>query len=238
MCTFIIFGLVAQILAWCCAHSRDSRNIFFWKTIKIISKHTYSFCWNFQHPFPYGFTWNRVFPCSTMVKNLPANAGDAGDMVLIPGSGISPRRRNRNPLQHSCLENPIDRGTWWACYSPWVHKSQIWLSTHTGYGEYGKKAIFSHLLIPILKLILSAPHENHVFFTACIIKKITPFLLVPTVDPPVTNQSTVLRNDISWLHLMLHWLLQIHKTCWTNKSNAIWDNQTFYIIKSFAGGYF
>ena len=95
-------------------------------------------------------------------------------MVLIPGSGISPRRRNRNPLQHSCLENPIDRGTWWACYSPWVHKSQIWLSTHTGYGEYGKKAIFSHLLIPILKLILSAPHENHVFFTACIIKKIDP----------------------------------------------------------------
>ena len=122
MCTFIIFGLVAQILAWCCAHSRDSRNIFFWKTIKIMSKHTYSFCWNFQHPFPYGFTWNRVFPCSTVVRNLPANAGDTGDMGLIPGSGISPRR-NRNPLQHSCLENPIDRGTWWAGYSPWVHKS-------------------------------------------------------------------------------------------------------------------
>ena len=69
-------------------------------------------------------------------------------------------------------------------------------------------------------------------------KKITPFLLVPTVGPPVTNQSTILQNGFSWPHLMLHWLLQIHKTCWTNKWNAIWDNQAFYIIKSFAGGYF
>ena len=87
---FFTFGLVAQILAWCCAHSRDSRNIFFWETIKIISKHTYSFCWNFQHPSPYGFTWNRVFPCSTVVRNLPANAGDTGDVGLIPGLGRSP----------------------------------------------------------------------------------------------------------------------------------------------------
>ena len=45
-----------------------------------------------------------------MVKNLPANAGDAGS---IPGSGRSPGEGNGNPLQYSCLENPMDRGAWW-----------------------------------------------------------------------------------------------------------------------------
>ena len=46
-----------------------------------------------------------------MVKNLPANAGDAG---LISGSGRCPGGGNGNPLQYSCLENPMDRGAWWA----------------------------------------------------------------------------------------------------------------------------
>ena len=46
-----------------------------------------------------------------MVKNLPANAGDEGS---IPGSGRSPGGGNGNPLQYSCLENPMDRGAWWA----------------------------------------------------------------------------------------------------------------------------
>ena len=47
-----------------------------------------------------------------MAKNPPANAGDTGDMGLIPGS--SPGGGNGNPLQNSCLENPMDRGAWWA----------------------------------------------------------------------------------------------------------------------------
>ena len=49
-----------------------------------------------------------------MVKNPPANAGDAGDMGSIPGLGRSPGGRNGNPLQYSCLGNPMDRGAWWA----------------------------------------------------------------------------------------------------------------------------
>ena len=49
-----------------------------------------------------------------MVKNLPANAGDVRDMGLIPGSGRSPGDGQGNPLQYSCLENPVDRGAWWA----------------------------------------------------------------------------------------------------------------------------
>ena len=49
-----------------------------------------------------------------MVKNPPANAGDTGDPDLIPGSGRSPGGVNGNPLQNSCLENPVDRGAWQA----------------------------------------------------------------------------------------------------------------------------
>ena len=45
-----------------------------------------------------------------VVKNLPASAGDVRDEVLIPASGRSPEDGNGNPLQYSCLENPMDRG--------------------------------------------------------------------------------------------------------------------------------
>ena len=51
------------------------------------------------------------FPGSSAVENLPANAGAAGDMGSIPGLGRSPRGVNDNPLQYSCLKNPMDRGT-------------------------------------------------------------------------------------------------------------------------------
>ena len=49
------------------------------------------------------------FPGGSVVKNPSANAGDAG---LIPGLGRSPGEKNGNPVQYSCLENPIDRGAW------------------------------------------------------------------------------------------------------------------------------
>ena len=49
-----------------------------------------------------------------VVKNLPANAGDTGDTDSIPGLGRASAVRNGNPLQYSCLENPMNRGAWWA----------------------------------------------------------------------------------------------------------------------------
>ena len=49
-----------------------------------------------------------------VIKNLPANVGDIRDMCLIPGSGRSLGEGNGKPLQYSCLENPMDRGAWWA----------------------------------------------------------------------------------------------------------------------------
>ena len=78
-----------------------------------------------------------------VVKNLPANAGDLRDAGLIPGSGRCPGGGHGSPLQYSCLENPLDRGPWWAM----VHratKNQVRLKqlsmhacpekqTHTGF---------------------------------------------------------------------------------------------------------
>ena len=49
-----------------------------------------------------------------MVKNLPANSGDAEDVDSISGSERFPRGGNGNPLQCSCLGNPMDSGAWWA----------------------------------------------------------------------------------------------------------------------------
>ena len=53
-------------------------------------------------------------PGGAMVKNLPANVRDAREAGSIPWSGRSPREGNGNPLQYCCLENPRDRGAWWA----------------------------------------------------------------------------------------------------------------------------
>ena len=67
------------------------------------------------------------FPGGSEVK---ASASNAGDLGLIPGSGRSPGERNGNPLQYSCLENPMDWGAWWAAVHE-VTKSRTWLSDFT-----------------------------------------------------------------------------------------------------------
>jgi len=53
------------------------------------------------------------FSGSSEVKNLPAMQEMQGDTSSIPGLGRSPGEGNGNPLQYSCLENPMDRGAWW-----------------------------------------------------------------------------------------------------------------------------
>ena len=65
-----------------------------------------------------------VFPGGRVVKILSSNIGD---MSSILGLGRSPREGNGNPLQDSCLENPTDRGAWWATVSE-TAKSRTQLS--------------------------------------------------------------------------------------------------------------
>ena len=72
------------------------------------------------------------FPRGSMVENLPANVGDTGDAYSIPGSGRSTGGGNGNPLQYSCLENLMNRGSWWATIHG-VTKSWTQLSKHAHY---------------------------------------------------------------------------------------------------------
>ena len=71
-----------------------------------------------------------------VVKNLPANAGDKRDAGLIPGLGRSPGRGHGNPLQYSCLEHPMDRGTWQAMVhrvaKSWTRLKQLSMHAHSG----------------------------------------------------------------------------------------------------------
>ena len=75
-----------------------------------------------------------------MVKNLPVNAGDTGSN---PGLGRSPREGNGTPLQYSCLEDPMDRGAWWAVVHE-VVKSQTRLSDFT-FTLVGKRVLGQNL---------------------------------------------------------------------------------------------
>ena len=80
------------------------------------------------------------FPSGTVMKNPPANARDTRNAGLIPGWWRSPGERNGNPLQYSCLGNPMDRGAWqvivhrvtknWIWLHDWEHTEHIHRYTH------------------------------------------------------------------------------------------------------------
>ena len=90
-----------------------------------------------------------------VVKNLPDNGGDIKNVGSIPGSGRCPGGGHGNPLQYSCLENPMARGAWWATVHR-VAKSRTllkWLSTHAEhwvefselYSRYSLVITFIHI---------------------------------------------------------------------------------------------
>ena len=74
--------------------------------------------------YTFKWFWKKILYTHTHVKHLPANAGGPR---LIPGVGRSPGKGNGNPLQYSCLGNPMDRGAWWATVHG-VAKSRTQLS--------------------------------------------------------------------------------------------------------------
>ena len=75
----------------------------------------------------YTHTWG--FPGGAVVENPPGKAGDTGDVGSIPGMGRSPGGGSGDPLQYSCLENPLDRGAGWATVHG-VKKSYTYIYIH------------------------------------------------------------------------------------------------------------
>ena len=112
-----------------------------------------------------------------MVKNLPANAVDTGDVDSVPGSGRSPGGENGNPLQYSCLENLMDREVWRAIVqrvaksrtqlSNWAHKRLV----HWG----GLIVLWSHNVWHSLGSVEQWQKE-HCFFTEFTVTAVYHFL--------------------------------------------------------------
>ena len=95
------------------------------------------------------------FPGGSNGKDIACNARGA---CSIPGSGRTPGEENGNPLQCSCLENSMDRGTWQATVHG-VAKSQIGLSTHILIALSLKKEFYSALCVPSLHCIKVYRHK-------------------------------------------------------------------------------
>ena len=82
-----------------------------------------------------------------VVKNSPSNAGDTGDAGWIPESGRSPGGANSSPLQYSCLENPMDRGAWWAMVHGIARVGRDWTSKHRWKPSFYNQSIDINIFI-------------------------------------------------------------------------------------------
>ena len=95
------------------------------------------------------YDWLQASQVALVVTTPPADAGYPGDASLIPRLERSPGRGHSNPLQYSCLENPMDRGAWWATVHG-VAKSRIWLkqcSMHAWLTTYTTKFLHKNLTV-------------------------------------------------------------------------------------------
>ena len=134
--TLLPSGGLARSHCWSACRIGDNVSSHLWKIQSATAR------FSSQHNFCQPFIMLPIYLYLCMYIGLPqwlngrestCNAGDTVDMGLIPGSGTTPGGGYGNPLQYSCLENPMDRRAWWATVQR-VTKSQTqlkWLSTHT-----------------------------------------------------------------------------------------------------------
>ena len=143
-----------------------------------------------------------AFPDGSVVKNTPVNTGDAGDTGSIPGSGRSPGEGNGNPLQYSCLENPMDRGIWQATIHR-VAKTQTWLSNWLHiphlifpfiYGYINGHLGFSHILAFVNDAAINIGVQ--ISFEKCV--------CVSFRSGIAKSYSTSIFNFLRFLHTIVH----------------------------------
>ena len=133
--------------------------------------------------------WEKYFTGGSEVKSSASNAGDPGS---IPGSGRSPGEGNGNPLQYSCLENPMDRGAWWATVHG-VPKSRTWLSNFTFTFTFQSQSLMKWVLFCILvgchlwgcteldttEAIYQQQQQQAHMFTAQLVPGFSSFMTIP-----------------------------------------------------------
>ena len=128
-------------------------------------------------------SWVLGFPCSSVSKESACSAEYPGS---IPGSGRSPGEGNDNPLQYSCLENPTDRGTWWAA----VHgvarvKHDLATKPQPGYGKFRVDLSSSDSWsVQTLPLWLSRVHS----VASCVLERVCCVRIQSKTPPPAKGR--------------------------------------------------
>ena len=103
----------------------------------------------YQTVFQYKVIFIMGFPGGSVVKNPHTKAGDMG---LIPESGRSPGEGNDNPLQYSCLGNPMDRGAWWATVHGVTKESDTTQQLNSNNNKYSQ-SLYMNLYIERIYII-------------------------------------------------------------------------------------
>ena len=127
------------------------------------------------------YSWTGASQEALVVKNLPANAGDIRDVGSIPGSGRSPGGERGNPLQYSCLGNPMEKGTWWATvqFSSVQSLSCVWLfaTPWTATRQASLSIINSWSLLKLV--FIESVMPSHHLILCCLL------LLLPSIFPSI-----------------------------------------------------
>ena len=158
-------------------------------------------------------------PGGPVVKNLPANAWDARDMDLIPGSERYPGEGSGNPLQYSRLENPMDRGVWWATVhvvtkswtqlSDWTY-TRTQTHTHRGICPLDLSHIYCNCILLFLSFSFFSPHFNQFYLCSSLVLRIFTFSSVQSLSrvqlfatPWIAAHQASLSITNSWSSLRL-----------------------------------
>ena len=163
-----------------------------------------------MYQFLHSFLWSNNNPLFRdisfclyihhLMEGFPSDAGDARGASLIPGAGRSPGEGNGNPFQYSCLENPRDRGAWWAAVHR-VTKSRTWL-----------KQISRHAHISFIKI----QTFRSIYLVGLCLLNLRPIYLISWWIAPGRHTKVPSAQSVSRV-----WLFS---TPWTAAHQVPWDS--------------